>query len=284
MKQLLSKAVMMSCLASLAACGPEMAGDVEDPAAFDAPGTQVQKKQPPAEEVQALKLVDCNTTHALSNGTRVTGVRADRGTWSCIYTLTVPQGGNNVRFWASANTGDADLYVKYGSVPTLYDWDCKSDTPQSVEACLLSTTQAGTYYVRVWGFDTFWNLELWGTYTGGNTNPNPPTGNCTTTHALSNGVTRTGLSVADDYWSCTYTLTVPAGKTSLTFHTSGGTGDADLFVKYGSVPTATSADCRSEGTGNYEVCNISNVQAGTYYVRLYGFLAASSISLTGTYQ
>ncbi|WP_240358187.1 PPC domain-containing protein [Myxococcus vastator] len=97
-------------------------------------------------------------------------------------------------------------------------------------------------------------------------------------------MTRTGVSAADDCWSCTYTLTVPAGKTSRMFHTSGGTGDAELFVKYGAAPTATSADCRSEGAGNYEVCNITNIRAGTYYVRLYGFTAASSVSLTGTYQ
>lgn len=284
MKHTLSKAVMMSWLASLAACGPEMTADEAEVAAVDVPAAEVQKKQPPAEEAQALKLVDCTSTRVLSNGGRVTGLSGDRGSWSCIYTLTVPQGANNVRFWTSADNGDADLYVKHGGVPTLYDRDCESSTPQSVESCMLSTTYPGTYYVRVYGYDYYRNLELWGTYTGGTTNPDPPPGNCNTTYALSNGVEKTGLSAAKEGWSCIYTLNVPAGKTSLMFFTTGGLGDADLYVKHGSAPTATSSDCRSEGTGNYEVCNITNIQAGTYYVRLYGFSAASSVRLVGEYQ
>ena len=33
------------------------------------------------------------------------------------------------------------------------------------------------------------------------------------------------------------TITVPAGKTKLTVTISGGTGDADLYVRFGSQPT-----------------------------------------------
>lgn len=70
----------------------------------------------------------------------------------------------------------------------------------------------------------------------------------------------------------------------MTFTTSGGTGDADLFVKRGSVPDRTSNDCSSAGGTNAETCTLTNHQAGTYYVRLYGYSAASSISLVGQYH
>src|SRR5205085_2244994 len=53
---------------------------------------------------------------------------------------------------------------------------------------------------------------------------------CSTTTALTNGVAATGLTGGADR---TYTLTVPAGVSTLTFRTSGGTGDADLYVRYG---------------------------------------------------
>ena len=40
------------------------------------------------------------------------------------------------------------------------------------------------------------------------------------------------------------TLVVPAGKTSVVFTISGGTGDADLYVRRGSAPTTSTYDCR----------------------------------------
>ncbi|MBL8297519.1 MAG: PPC domain-containing protein, partial [Rhodanobacteraceae bacterium] len=81
----------------------------------------------------------------------------------------------------------------------------------------------------------------------------------------------------------TFTLAVPAGATNLKFVLSGGTGDADLYVKFGSAPTLSSYDCRPFQGGNNETCNITTVQAGTYYVMLNGYAAYSGASLTGSY-
>jgi hypothetical protein len=54
----------------------------------------------------------------------------------------------------------------------------------------------------------------------------------------------------------------------LTFSSSGGSGNADLYVKFGSAPTTASYDCRSNNAGNGESCNIALAQPGTYYVLL----------------
>lgn len=80
-----------------------------------------------------------------------------------------------------------------------------------------------------------------------------------------------------------WTMVVPAGQSSLTFATSGGSGDADLYVKFGSAPTKSSYDCRPYTGGNNETCTISNIQAGTYYVMLDGYRAYSGLSLVGSY-
>ena len=64
---------------------------------------------------------------------------------------------------------------------------------------------------------------------------------------------------------------------------SGWTGDADLYVKYGSAPTTSSYDCRPYTGGNNEVCDIANVRAGTYHVMLRGYRAYSGVSLVGSY-
>jgi len=64
---------------------------------------------------------------------------------------------------------------------------------------------------------------------------------------------------------------------------SGGTGDADMYVKFGAEPTDTVYDCRPYVSGNAETCTIATAQAGTYYVNLKGYAAFSGVSLTGSY-
>lgn len=99
---------------------------------------------------------------------------------------------------------------------------------------------------------------------------------------LTNGTAKTGLSGAAS--SLTYfTLAVPAGATDLSFVMSGGTGDADMYVRFGSQPTTATYDCRPYKNGNNETCDISSAQAGTYHVMLRGYSAYSGTSLVGSY-
>lgn len=99
---------------------------------------------------------------------------------------------------------------------------------------------------------------------------------------LQNGVAETGLSGSQGQ-QLNYTMDVPASATSLSFASSGGSGDADLYVKFGSAPTLNSYDCRPWKNGNNETCDISNIQSGTYHVMLNGYSSFSGVSLTGTY-
>jgi len=99
---------------------------------------------------------------------------------------------------------------------------------------------------------------------------------------LTNGVAVTGLSAATGA-SLNYTMVVPAGATGLKFVTAGGTGDLDMYVKFGSAPTDTVYDCRPYAGGNAETCNIATAQAGTYYVRLKAYAAFSGASVTGSF-
>ncbi len=101
-------------------------------------------------------------------------------------------------------------------------------------------------------------------------------------NVLSNGVPVTGISGAlnsQQFW----TMNVPAGASSLKFVTSGGTGDADMYVRFGAAPTTTTYDCRPYLSGNNETCNIATAQVGTYHVMLHGYSAYSGVSLTGSY-
>jgi serine protease len=100
---------------------------------------------------------------------------------------------------------------------------------------------------------------------------------------LTRGVAITLPAKAIGTWSSTYTLSVPAGRSTLTFTTSGGTGDADLYVRFGTAPTGTYYDCRPYRTGNYETCTFYAPKAGTWYVKVRAYQAYSGVSLKGSY-
>lgn len=108
-------------------------------------------------------------------------------------------------------------------------------------------------------------------------------GGSTGGNELQNNVAVTGLSGSTGS-EVAYTMEVPAGASSLTFTMSSGSGDADLYVKYGSAPTTGSYDCRPYRWGNNETCNMSNVRAGTYHVMIRGYNSYSGVSLTGSHN
>ena len=103
-----------------------------------------------------------------------------------------------------------------------------------------------------------------------------------TSNVLQNGV---GIAIADSTVNHqqNWTMAVPSGATNLVFSISGGSGDADLYVKFGSAPTLSSYDCRPYLYGNNETCTISNIQSGTYYVMVNTYAAYSGVTLMGSY-
>jgi vibriolysin len=107
--------------------------------------------------------------------------------------------------------------------------------------------------------------------------PPPPV-----TNPLTNGVPVTNLSGSSGSKKY-YTLEVPAGQASLSFTTTGGSGDADLYVRFGAAPSSSAYDCRPYTSGNAETCSFTNPQAGTWYVMVNGFSSYSGLTLTGTY-
>jgi PKD repeat protein len=105
---------------------------------------------------------------------------------------------------------------------------------------------------------------------------------------LCNGV---AVSVPDraSGFSSAYTFVVPAGKTSVTFNLSGGTGDADMYVNLGNALTAPATTATNTSTrcipwigGNLETCTFNAPTAGTYYVTVNAYEAFSGVSLKAT--
>ena len=69
----------------------------------------------------------------------------------------------------------------------------------------------------------------------------------------------------------------------MTINISNGTGDADLYLRFGQRPTTASYSCRPYLNGNSETCVVPNTSAGDYYVMLRGYAAYSGVSLKASF-
>lgn len=200
----------------------------------------------------------------LENGVAKTGISGASKSQQ-FFTMEVPQGATNLSFTTSGGTGDADLYVRYGSKPTLDTHDCKSTNSSSNEQCNISAVQTGTYYVMVEAWNAISGVSLVGQY-------DTSSGNTPIDETINN------ISVASGQWQY-FSQALTAGYQTLTITTSGGTGDADLYVNFGTQPNTSTYQCRPYKNGNNEVCTISNPQAGTWHIGLQGYQAASNVTL-----
>jgi type IV pilus assembly protein PilY1 len=82
-----------------------------------------------------------------------------------------------------------------------------------------------------------------------------------------------------------YQVDVPYGATDLVAKTSGGTGNADLYIRAGANPTTSNSDCASAtNNSNTETCTISSPSVGAYYVGVRANNSYSGATLTVTYK
>ena len=216
---------------------------------------------------------DCGITiptdGILANGVTETGLSGNAKD-QLFYTLEVPAGATNLNFVTTGSSGDADLFVKFGSKPTLSSYDCKSTSSSSNENCDISTAQAGTYHVMVEAWNAISGTSLTGSFTPDDgTNPGDPT---------PIDVTYDINSISSGAWE-RFTENLASGYSTLTVTISGGTGDADLYVNEGTQSTTSNYDCRPYKNGNDEVCTFTSPAAGAWYFDVRGYNYSSNITL-----
>lgn len=210
--------------------------------------------------------------NVLQNGVALTGQSGAKNA-QLAYTVVVPAGATNLVISESGGSGDADLYTKFGSAPTLSSYDCRPYVSGNNESCTVAAPQAGTYYVMLNGYSAFSGVSVKASWsTGGGSGGT----------VLQNGVPVTGLHATTNN-AVNYTMVVPAGASNLKLAISGGTGDADMYVKFGSAPTTSSYDCRPYVAGNSESCTASAPSAGTYYIMVRAYSSYTGVQLTGSY-
>ncbi|WP_444995500.1 PPC domain-containing protein [Aliikangiella sp. IMCC44359] len=78
-----------------------------------------------------------------------------------------------------------------------------------------------------------------------------------------------------------YVYNAPFYTVDAYFSIHYGTGDADLYVSYETIPTDTSYDCRPYKDGNQERCVFYNKE-GKYYIRVKASSSFSGVNLYAT--
>lgn len=99
---------------------------------------------------------------------------------------------------------------------------------------------------------------------------------------LQDGVAVSNLSGASSS-ETNYYIDVPASASSVSVTISGGSGDADLYVRAGAAPTTSNYDCRPYRWGNNETCNISTSGDTRVYIMLRGYSSFSGVTLRADY-
>jgi len=142
-------------------------------------------------------------------------------------------------------------------------------TPDEVESILKTTTRAFPATCTSCGSGIVDSAAAVAKASGGSSTPVTTTTN--------------NISVAASQWKY-YTLAVPAGQTNLTISITGGSGDADLYVRRGANPTTSTYDCRPYLTGSTESCSFTNPVAATYHIGIRAYSAVSGLTLTTSRQ
>lgn len=209
----------------------------------------------------------------LQNGVAVTGLSGGSGA-ELRFTITVPSGASNLVFQMSGGTGDADLYVQQGSAPTTSTWSCRPYQSGNNETCTVAAPTAGTWHVMVRGYSAFSGVSLVGSFNAGSGGGG---------NVLQNGVPVTGISGSAGT-ERRYTMSIPSGVSNLVIRISGGSGDADLYVRQGTAPTTNTWSCRPYLSGNNETCTIPAPAAGTWHIMVRGYTTFSGVTLVGSHN
>jgi serine protease len=193
--------------------------------------------------------------------------------------------GSSIRSaWHTSNTADNTISGTSMAAPhvagvaALYLAGNPNATPAQVETAIYNNSTPNKVTNPGSGSP---NRLLYSRFSGGG-DPGPGPGPDPVTD-LQNGVPVTGLAGATGS-ERHYKLAVPSGASNLVIRITGGSGDADLYVRRGSQPTTSTYDCRPYRNGNEETCTFASPAAGDWYVMLRGYTAYSGVTLTGSFD
>ena len=210
------------------------------------------------------------------------------------YMQNPPQDGNSIGH-ASDYTSGMDVHYSSGVFNKAFyllsvsqDWTTRKAFEVFVKANQTKWTASTNYQQGAQGafdaaVDLGYNTDAIVTafqQVGINLGSTPPPSDTT---EIQNGVPVSGIGASSGNWVY-YKIAVPSGASDLSIQISGGSGDADLYTRFGSKPTTSAYDCRPYRNGNSETCTVASPSAGDYYIGLRAYSTFSGVTLQASYQ
>lgn len=208
---------------------------------------------------------------ALANQSQIgiAGITNSRSNFS----IAIPAGATNLNVTTSGGSGNADLYMKFGSQPTPTNYDFRSGSANNWDSLGFSNPTAGTWYIMVYGAQHYGNAYLTVSWTN-------PSGDDT---VLVNGQVVSNLSATSGQ-KLHYRVDIPAGAVNLRFQIYDGTGDADLYIAHDRVPTQSNWDYRPYIGNSNELVDIIHPNVGSYYIMIDAYRAFQGLKLSVTWD
>ena len=172
-------------------------------------------------------------TSATASGTLALGQSANHGPYDVV--------ANSYFKVVMSGTGNPDLYVSFGTAPTATSFYCRPALSGASETCNVLVPEGQTKaYIMVKSSNTAtYSLSI--DYTRPSATGGPASATASGTLALGQSANHGPYDVvANSYFKVVMS----------------GTGNPDLYVSFGTAPTATSFYCRPALSGASETCNV----------------------------
>lgn len=188
---------------------------------------------------------------------------------SKFFYIDVPKDADLLTIETSDGTGDVDLYVKNGSIPEKFSFDCRPYRNGTSEKCTFTSPESGRWHIMLYGWRDYANVNLVATYTPSDL-PEPEPDLCDgRENCLENdeAIDVEGTPGSER----NYIIPVKEGSSNLTITLEQGEGIADILVSHGQQPTRAKNDCAPFGNGGNEVCTFTNPQVGDWHILVKGW-------------
>ena len=236
-----------------------------------------------------LKIGNTATTQLTLGTTRVIS-QSIKGAEDQYY-VDVPAGANSLTIKTSGGSGDADLYVRFGTEASISTYDCRSNQSSNTESCQFDQPTAGRWYILVDAYDPYSQVNLLAKITIDEDDPNGIIDACQQGHTPVGNVHLAeniplclqGATRGDQRQMSFYVNADKAGRT-LEIQLSHGSGDGILLHRYDNRPTQSVYDNISDNAGNEETIQINNAQEGWNYIHVQTESAFSGVTLLVRYR
>ncbi|WDE12972.1 M9 family metallopeptidase [Thalassomonas haliotis] len=184
------------------------------------------------------------------------------------FSFELNSAASNVDISISGGTGDADIYVRHGSAPTLDDYDYRPWENGNNETVNIAAPASGLWFIMVNPYNPFSDVEL--SVSWQQSAPGVPDA-CSSQSPVSSGELFDATPVCLEQGTRYVYFWADGSESSLTIGSAHGAGDISLYHSSGSWPSEQDHHNVSANAGsNEEQIVINGPERGWHYIKATG--------------